>query len=114
MAKKKFEKAPKKAEVLAKQRADIDVRTLEMLQLATAWRWHYGNVVGLGFFSTAGGREVVIQWDEGGSSRKQGGVSDEEWEVFKLAFEGTGRIAVISDKADPQWKFDYRFLEAQR
>ena len=78
------------------------------------WRWHYGQVKGLGYFSTAGGREVVIMWDEGGSSRKQGGISDEQWEIFKMAFEGTGRIAVLSDKADYAWKFDYRFLEAQR
>ncbi|MDJ0705630.1 MAG: hypothetical protein QNJ46_20325 [Leptolyngbyaceae cyanobacterium MO_188.B28] len=114
MTDKTKQQAPRTAEILAKQRADLDFQTLKDLQLAAAWRWHYGNVTGLGFFSTAGGREVVIQWDEGGASRKQGGISDEQWEVFKLAFEGTGRIAVLSDEPDTGWKFDYRFLEAQR
>ena len=77
--------------------------------------WHYGMVIGLGFFSTAGGggREVLIQWEDE-TSRQQGGLSDEDWEIFKLAFAGSGRIAILSDLPNPQWKFDYRFLEAQR
>ena len=95
-------------------RFDLDEATLKLAGVLGVFTWHYGTVTGLGFFSTAGGREVVILWDEGGASRKQGGISDLEWEIFKLAFAGTGRIAVLSDKAAPDWKFDYRFLEAQR
>ena len=99
---------------LSSHRFDIDEATLKLAGLQEVFTWHYGTVTGLGFFSTGGGREVVILWDEGGTSRKQGGISDQEWEIFRLAFEGTGRIAVLSDKASPDWKFDYRFLEAQR
>jgi hypothetical protein len=99
---------------LSTHRFDIDEATLKLAGLLEVFTWHYGTVTGLGFFSTAGGREVVILWDEGGASRKQGGISDQEWEIFKLAFEGTGRIAVLSNQASPDWKFDYRFLEAQR
>jgi len=99
---------------LSAHRFDIDAATLKLARVVGIFAWHYGAVTGLGSFSTAGGREVVIVWDEGGVSRKQSGISDQEWEVFKLAFENTGRIAVLSDKPSPDWKFDYRFLEAQR
>jgi hypothetical protein len=77
--------------------------------------WHYGTVGGLGFFpaDTAGGREVVIHWDGGPGSRKQGGIPDEQWELFKLSFARTGRVAILSDLDAPDWMFDYRFLEAQ-
>lgn len=104
----------KNQQTLSAHRFDIDAATLKVAGLASAFGWHYGAVTGLGFFSPSGGREVVILWDEGGSSRKQGGISDQEWEIFKLAFENTGRIAVLSDKPSPDWKFDYRFLEAQQ
>ena len=98
----------------AAHRFDIDAATVKSADSAAALAWHYGAVTGLGFFSTTGGREVAIVWDEGGATRKQGDISDEEWEIFKLAFENTGRIAVLSDKPSPDWKADYRFLEAQR
>lgn len=91
--------------------------TMSEAEIKTAqgpWVWHYGAVKGLGYFTTAGGKEVVIRWDGDASSRKQGGISDPQWEIFKLAFAGTGRIAVLSDQPEPNWKFDYRFLEAQR
>ena len=89
--------------VTAPQLSELDAATL-----------HYGKITGIGDFSQAGGREVVIVWDQGGASRKQGGISDAEWEIFKLAFSGSsGRIAVLSDFVTG-WQFDYRFLEAQR
>ncbi len=76
------------------------------------WRFHTGKIMSMGFFA-AGGKEVVILWDETGrSTRKQGGISDPEWEIFKLAFAGSGKISIMSDKAD--WGIDYRFLEAIR
>ena len=76
--------------------------------------WHYGRVTRLGYFEVAGGREVVIVWEEGGVTSQQGNISDEEWEIFKLAFHTTGRIAVLSDEPDDGWMYDYRFLEAVR
>lgn len=90
--------------------AEITDATLKGMSLSASWTLHYGRVAGLGDFS---GREVVIAWDEGGSSRMQGGITDGQWETFKLAFAGTGRISVLSDKPlATNWKFDYRFLEA--
>jgi hypothetical protein len=101
--------------VVAAQHTEIDNATLKAAGLTGIYKWHYGTVNGLGDFSQAGGHEVVILWDEGGASRMQGGLTDQEWEIFKLAFAGTGRISVLSDKpTDPDWKFDYRFLEAHK
>jgi hypothetical protein len=76
--------------------------------------WHYGRVTRLGNFEIAGGREVVIVWEGGGVSSQQGDITDEQWEVFKLAFSTTGRIAVLSDEKGEGWMYDYRFLEAVR
>jgi hypothetical protein len=91
----------------------LNPETLKAANLA-AYLWHYGTVTGLGFFEIAGGREVVILWDEGGASRAQGGISDQQWEIFRLAFEGSGRIGVLSERQGIDWKFDYRYLEALR
>jgi hypothetical protein len=99
--------------VVAPQLSELNAATLQANGLAGIFAWHYGMITGIGDFSQAGGREVVIVWDQGGASRKQGGISDAEWDIFKLAFSGTGRIAVLSDFGT-NWQFDYRFLEAQR
>ncbi len=76
--------------------------------------WHYGRVTRIGHFEMAGGREVVIAWEEGGFTSQQGNITDAEWEIFKLAFMTTGRISVLSEATDEQWMYDYRFLEAVR
>ncbi|WP_392407977.1 hypothetical protein [Chlorogloeopsis fritschii] len=68
----------------------------------------------MGYFEIAGGREVTIVWEEGGVSSQQGDITDEQWEIFKLAFLSTGRIAVLSDQEGERWMHDYRFLEAMR
>ena len=44
----------------------------------------------------------------------QGEITQEQWEIFKLAFLTTGRIAVVSDQEDDGWMYDYRLLEAVR
>lgn len=106
--------ATKETKILAGSLHEISSETLKVPHLGAAWTFHYGSVSGLGYFETAGGREVVIQWDEGGASRKQGGISDAQWEIFRIAFDNGGRVAVLSDKSGTDWKFDYRFLEAQR
>jgi hypothetical protein len=76
--------------------------------------WHYGRVTRMGNFEIAGGREVVIVWEEGGVTCQQGHITDEQWDVFKLAFSTSGRIAVLSDQLGEGWMYDYRFLEAVR
>lgn len=45
---------------------------------------------------------------------KQGDISDEQWEIFKLAFMTTGRVAILSDLSGEEAMYDYRFLEAVR
>ena len=76
--------------------------------------WHFGRVTRLGNFEPAGGRGVTIAWEEGGVSSQQGQLTDEQWEIFRLAFLASGRIAVLSDEDDDGWMYDYRFLEAIR
>jgi hypothetical protein len=68
----------------------------------------------MGHFEIAGGRQVTVIWEEGGVSSQQGEIADEQWEIFKLAFLSTGRIAVLSDQQGNEWMHDYRFLEAVR
>lgn len=90
------------------------VEAAQAQEAGSEFDWHYGRVTRLGHFEVAGGREVVIVWEEGGVTSQQGNITDEEWEIFKLAFHTTGRIAVLSDESDEGWMYDYRFLEAVR
>jgi hypothetical protein len=78
------------------------------------FEWHYGRLTRLGNYEIAGGRGVTIVWEEGGVTSLQGTITDEQWEIFKLAFLTTGRIAVLSDEEGEGWMYDYRFLEAVR
>jgi len=71
-------------------------------------------VTRLGSFALAGGKQVTIVWEEGGVTSQMGDISEEQWEIFKLAFQTTGQIAVLSDKEGEGWMYDYRFLEAIR
>lgn len=90
------------------------VEATQAKEAGAKFDWHYGRISRMGSFEIAGGREVVIVWDEGGVSSQQGDIRDEEWEIFKLAFVSTGRIAVLSDETGEGWMYDYRFLEAVR
>jgi hypothetical protein len=78
------------------------------------FEWHFGRITRLGSYEIAGGRGVTIVWEEGGVSSQQGDISDEQWDVFKLAFLTSGRIAVLSDQDGEGWMYDYRFLEVVR
>jgi hypothetical protein len=83
-------------------------------QAGAEFEWHYGRVTRLGHSEIAGGNTVTIIWEEGGVSSQQGTLTDGQWEIFKLAFTTTGRIAVLSDATGDRWMYDYRFLEAVR
>ncbi len=83
-------------------------------QAGGAFEWHYGRITRLGHSEIAGGNSVTIIWEEGGVSSVQGTVTNEQWDILKLAFLTTGRIAVLSDTAGDGWMYDYRFLEAVR
>jgi hypothetical protein len=76
--------------------------------------WHFGRVTSLGMIAIAESRTVTILWEEGGISSQQGELTDEQWEIFQLAFVSTGRIAILSDQPEKDWMYDYRFLEAVR
>ena len=90
------------------------VGTAQAQEAGIKFEWHYGRVTRLGHFEPAGGKEVVIVWEEGGVTSQQGNISDDQWEIFKLAFLTNGRVAVLSDAQGEQWMYDYRFLEAVR
>jgi hypothetical protein len=45
---------------------------------------------------------------------QQGEINADQWEIFKLAFMSTGRIAVLSDAEGEGWMYDYRYVEAVR
>jgi hypothetical protein len=83
-------------------------------EAGTDFSWHYGRVTRMGSFEAAGGREVVIVWEEGGVTSQAGDIADEEWEILKLAFMTTGRIAILSDETGDRWTSDFRFIEAVR
>ena len=72
--------------------------------------WHYGRITRLGHYEAAG-RAISIAWDEGSVTSQQGDLSDEAWDIFKLALQTTGRIAILSDEDGDNWVYDYRFLE---
>jgi hypothetical protein len=91
----------------------------EALEAAQAQRagskfeWHFGRVIRMGH-SEVVGPSVTVVWEEGGATSQQGDINDEQWEVFRLAFLTTGRIAVLSDQGGEGWMYDYQFLEAVR
>ena len=83
-------------------------------QAGTDYEWHFGRVTSLGTIGITDSRTVTILWEEGGISSQQGDITDDQWEIFKLAFLSTGRIAILSDQPAKDWMYDYRFLEAVR
>ena len=83
-------------------------------QAGADFDWHFGRVTSLGTIEIANSRTVTILWEEGGISSQQGEITDEQWEILKLAFVSTGRIAILSDQPEKEWMYDYRFLEAVR
>ncbi len=114
MASRKTTKTPSRA---ARQTRRAGTEALEEAQAQQAgpkFEWHYGRVTRIGHFDIAAGREVTIVWEEGGVTSQQGQISDAQWEIFKLAFLTTGRIAILSDEEGEAWMYDYRFLEAVR
>jgi len=92
-------------------------RGADALQLAQAkqegqnFQWHFGRVTRLGHYAVANVKEVTIVWEEGGATSHHD-ISDAQWEIFKLAFLATGRIAILSEENGESWMYDHRFLEA--
>lgn len=114
--KKSASKSKKGAVALHQQQSSgtSGVGAAQAQEAGTKFEWHFGRVSSLGYFDIAGGRTVTIVWDQGGVSSQQGSITDEQWEIFKLAFHTNGRISVLSDEQGDGWMYDYRILEAVR
>jgi len=89
------------------------VETAQAEKAGADFEWHFGRITRMGHSEMAG-PAVTIIWEEGGVTSQQGNISEEQWEVFKLAFLTTGRIAILSDLEGESWMYDYRFVEAMR
>lgn len=108
MAKQKVEKG--------RQTRGAGAEAAETAQAESAgsdFEWHFGRVTRMGHSEIAG-PGITIVWEEGGVTSQQGAITAEQWEVFKLAFLTTGRVAVLSDQQGESWMYDYRFVEAVR
>jgi hypothetical protein len=77
------------------------------------FQWHFGSVTRIGHYSVGDLKEVTILWEEGGVTSHHN-ISNAQWEIFKIAFLSTGRIAILSDEGGDDWMYDHRFLEAVR
>src|ERR671922_2333188 len=75
-------------------------------QAGADFDWHFGRVTSLGTIEIADSRTVTILWEEGGISSQQGELTDAQWEILKLAFGSTGRIAILSDQPAKDWMYD--------
>jgi hypothetical protein len=83
-------------------------------QAGADFDWHFGRVTSLGTIGITDSRTVTILWEEGGISSQQGEITDEQWEIFQLAFVRTGRIAILSDQPEKDWMYDYGSSKAVR
>src|SRR5690349_24556020 len=72
-------------------------------QAGADFEWHFGRVTSLGMIEIANSRTVTILWEEGGISSQLGDITDEQWEILKLAFLSTGRVAILSDQLQKDW-----------
>ncbi|MDZ4836436.1 MAG: hypothetical protein SGJ27_21890 [Candidatus Melainabacteria bacterium] len=101
------------------KRPDADaMETAQQEQKGVDYRWHYGRVTRMGayvvFPDSENRRTVTINWEEGGLSCQHGDISDDQWDILKLAFQSTGMITILSDSPGEEWMYDLRFLEAVR
>lgn len=101
------------------QRADSNaMETAQAERVGQDFRWHYGRVTRLGSYDVISSandrRSVTIMWESGGLSCQYGEISDDQWEILKMAFMSTGMISVLSDQTGEDWMYDLRFLEAVR
>lgn len=101
------------------KRADSNaMETAQAERVGQDFRWHYGRVTRMGSYdlisNASDRRSVTIMWESGGLSCQYGDITDEQWEILKMAFMSTGMISVLSDQPGEDWMYDLRFLEAVR
>ena len=107
-------KRPGKPKNQIHETGDEALEAAQARNAGSNFEWYFGRVTRLGNYSIAGGRSVSIVWDAGGVTSQRGDITDEQWEIFKLAFQTTGRIAILSDSSEDDALYDYRFLEVVR
>lgn len=101
------------------KRADSNaMEAAQAERIGQDFRWHYGRVTRLGSYNVISEavdrRSVTIMWESGGLSCQYGEITDDQWEILKLAFMSTGMVSILSDLAGEGWMYDLRFLEAVR
>ncbi len=101
------------------KRADSNaMETAQAERVGQDFRWHYGRVTRMGSYDLISNskdrRSVTIMWESGGLSCQYGEISDDQWEILKMAFMSTGMISVLSDQQGEDWMYDLRFLECVR
>jgi hypothetical protein len=88
------------------------------LNLSKAFAYHAGMIIQIGVINapdTPRSRQIVIKWDEMSDRITcTGGISDDAWEIFKVAYSANGRILLMSDKEGLDWTLDFRILWALR
>ena len=84
--------AKKSSGTVKRQIHESGEEALEAAQAKKAgnnFQWHFGRITSIGSYSVAGGRSVSIAWEGGGSTSQQGDITDDQWEIFKVAFTTT-------------------------
>ena len=111
----KSTRKPKSAEGRRHQVRETSAEGVEATQAREAganFDWHYGRVSRLGNFEIAAAGKSSSSGTKGVSS--QHGNIATRGDILKLAFMSTGRIAILSDESEENWRFGFRFLEAVR
>jgi hypothetical protein len=61
-------------------------------------------------------RSASIRWDDDGNGRTYQNIvfkiSDQQWEILKIAFAGSGRIIIFSRKEGLEWASDLSTIRA--
>ena len=89
------------------------VEATQAREAGAKFDWHYGRVSRLGNFQIAGGREVVIVWEEGGVSSQQGKSATRVGDP-QAGVHDHGPDRHPERRTERGWRSDFRFLEAVR
>jgi hypothetical protein len=107
---------------------NISVDELELSELILSeklrllgYQTYYGRVIGLGLANDQSDlpkRSVLIVWDKVdgtiNKNRVTGNISDEQWEILKIAYAGSGRIITISNKQNGEWQTDLSLISTSK
>jgi len=104
--------------VNSKRKDSIFDEIRKALKLSKTFVYHAGMILQIGVINapgTSSSRQVVIKWNEMDvPTTCTGSISDEAWEILKVAHSANGRILLLSDKVGLDWTMDFRILWAVR